>query len=545
VIDGKYLILARLCITSGYHQTFSMLAARAFRLHGGHYSSASPARAARLVRCFSPAAAKRCDRCVPAQPGKSPPPKATSSPAVPPIDHREIGRSLDLFSVTKYSPGSPLFHPNGSHVFLKLQEFLRAQYDAFGFEEVVSPTIYKKSLWEVSGHWENYRDDMFEVNGRGASGRTEDGQIGEDEQYGLKPMNCPGHCLIYKSQRRSYRDLPIRYADFSPLHRNEVSGSLSGLTRVRRFHQDDGHIFCTLDQVREEITDQLRMVQSVYKAFGFHEFKLVLSSRPEAHYIGEVKEWDRAEEQLKEALDATGHAWELNAGDGAFYGPKIDIILKDSNGKEHQTATIQLDFQLPQRFDLTYQGQAPESVDATSHGTQMRPVIIHRAVLGSLERFMALLLEHNKGHLPFWLSPRQLQIITTNTDAETTAYAEHVATTLNGRGDAQTGSLVPLSKRKRHFRVQVDSSAEKVGRKIRACKRDRWSLTAIVGPEEVRNGNLSVDLSAFTEEIRGCTDKSMPQQLQDALDQDTDMRQVRMDKASMKDIMCWLEDRFY
>ncbi|MCJ1373990.1 hypothetical protein MMC20_005220 [Loxospora ochrophaea] len=411
-----------------------------------------------------------------------------SNPPKPDVDHRTLGAKLDLFSTSPYSPGSPLFHADGAHIFHKLQSFLRAQYPTYGIREVITPTIYKRSLWEKSGHWENYKDDMFEVSGRGATGANlDEKEIGEDESYGLKPMNCPGHCLLFKSQTRSYRDLPIRYADFSPLHRNEVSGALSGLTRVRRFHQDDGHIFCTPEQVGIEIKTTLDFVRMVYETFGLGQYKLVLSTRPKDKFIGNIKEWDQAETQLKEALNESGGKWEVNDGDGAFYGPKIDIILKDSDGKEHQTATIQLDFQLPLRFDLHYQGRS-----ASAENTPQRPVIIHRAILGSFERFMALLIEHYKGRWPFWLSPRQAIILTVGNDSDVLDFAESAKKRLSRptdfgvsrrRIDAQT------------FLVDADLSDRSLSKKIVEARKLNYSILCVVGPQNLKDRSLNTEFT--------------------------------------------------
>ena len=440
------------------------------------------------------------------------PPKALTptDSDIPPADHQSLGKSLDLFSSTGYSAGSPLLHPDGSHLFLKLQALLRAQHAQFGFREVVSPTIYKKSLWERSGHWDNYSDDMFEVSGRGARkrGNTVEGskELEEDETWGLKPMNCPGHCLLFGTKIHSYRDLPIRYADFSPLHRNEVSGSLSGLTRVRRFHQDDGHIFCRPDQVRQEISSTLDMVSQIYAIFGLRPYKLRLSTRPETGFIGTIEDWDRAERQLQDALASSGMAWELNRGDGAFYGPKIDIILRDSHGKEHQTATIQLDFQLPQRFELQYhspvQGAEPGTAFQPGTPTISTPILIHRAVLGSLERFLALLIEHYEGSFPLWLSPRQVKIITTNTSPEVVKHAQSVASLLSGLDDPIAGSesgpsnprrLRPLSHLHANYVVEVDAEPKTLARKVANAKKERWCVVCTVGEKEAKAGTVAAE----------------------------------------------------
>ena len=341
---------------------------------------------------------------------------------------------------------------------------------------------------------------MFDVRGRGAGGTGESKEIGEDEEFGLKPMNCPGHCLLFKSQKRSYRDLPIRYADFSPLHRNEVSGALSGLTRVRRFHQDDGHIFCRPSQVRVEIEKTLDFVDMVYGTFELGPYKLVLSTRPKEGYIGEVGEWDRAERQLKEALDWSGREWELSEGDGAFYGPKIDIILRDSDGKEHQTATIQLDFQLPQRFELEYQAPAPEleakglsMTDSAVLGQSgmVTPVIIHRAILGSLERFMALLIEHYKGRWPFWLSPRQAILLTVDDSEEVLSCARTIVDKLS----APDGLKRPRALDSPTFAVDTDYSPRSIAKKISEAKRMKYNLIIVLGKRNIADGTVDVDIT--------------------------------------------------
>lgn len=383
--------------------------------------------------------------------------------------------------------------------------------------------MYKQSLWEQSGHWANYKDDMFTVTGT-SSHKTEsvpeevvDGRIqpvnningaAEPEEFGLKPMNCPGHCILFQSQRRSYRDLPIRYADFSPLHRNEISGALSGLTRVRRFHQDDGHIFCRPCQVKEEISKSLDFVRLAYETLGFEDYALVLSTRPKENYIGTLDEWDRAESQLKDALDASGKLWKTNHGDGAFYGPKIDVIVRDSDGKNHQTATIQLDFQLPKRFGLGYEAPAPEleakgeptldSVARQTMGTVV-PVMIHRAVLGSLERFLALLLEHHNGQLPFWLSPRQVVILTVTNNPPVVKYAQELRSNLSNMADES----LPKRINRLTYTVDVDDSGDGISQKIVRAKKKKYNMICIIGERnftgEKMEGKLptvDVDVSA-------------------------------------------------
>jgi threonyl-tRNA synthetase len=400
-------------------------------------------------------------------------------------------------------------------MFIKLQNLLRGLYPQFGFREVITPTIYKKSLWEKSGHWENYAADMFEVKGRGLQGDTNEKQLGEDEEFGLKPMNCPGHCLLFAAEKRSYRDLPVRFADFSALHRNEISGALSGLTRVRRFHQDDAHIFCRPSQIEEEIKKTMEFIELIYsKIFDFGPYRLVLSTRPEDNYIGSLEEWDRAEAQLRAALDHSGRDWSVNEGDGAFYGPKIDIILKDSDGKEHQTATIQLDFQLPQRFELEYDAADVEKElrgeDAASSSESkagpVTPIIIHRAVLGSLERFMALLIEHYDGVYPFWISPRPATIITANNDPAVLEYAQGFQAAVREVFQPYKSKYNPgLDARllahgleraqatvTQHF--DVDASERSISKKIREARTDGYNFLIIVGAKEVAEDAVTVQL---------------------------------------------------
>uniref|UniRef100_A0A4W3K0J8 threonine--tRNA ligase n=1 Tax=Callorhinchus milii TaxID=7868 RepID=A0A4W3K0J8_CALMI len=295
-------------------------------------------------------------------------------------DHRKLGKEQDLFFFHELSPGSCFFMPKGAYIYNALIDFIKSEYRKRGFTEVVSPNIYNSKLWQTSGHWQHYSENMFSFEV-------------EKEIFALKPMNCPGHCLMFDHRPRSWRELPLRFADFGVLHRNELSGALTGLTRVRRFQQDDAHIFCTMEQIEAEIKGCLDFLRAVYEVFGF-TFKLELSTRPEK-YLGDIEVWNQAEKQLETSLIEFGERWTLNPGDGAFYGPKIDIKIKDAIGRDHQCATIQLDFQLPLRFNLTYK----------------RPVIIHRAILGSVERMIAILTESYGGKWPFWLSPRQVMVV--------------------------------------------------------------------------------------------------------------------------------------
>ncbi|KAK3310465.1 uncharacterized protein B0T15DRAFT_564454 [Chaetomium strumarium] len=402
-------------------------------------------------------------------------------------------------------PGSPILLPNGARIFNRLLDFLRKQYVRYGFQEVITPTIYKKALWATSGHLENYADDMYTVTGASHS-HDEATEGGEGEEYGLKPMNCPGHCLIFASKKRSYRDLPIRYADFSPLHRNEISGALSGLTRVRRFHQDDGHIFCRPSQIADEVSKTLDFVRLSYGVLGLGPYRLVLSTRPEK-YIGSEVEWEEAEKALKKALHGSGNPFTVNEGDGAFYGPKIDIILKDSDGKEHQTATIQLDFQLPKRFNLEYMAPAPqlEIRGETTNDPELlaeyglvRPVLIHRAVLGSAERLMALLIERYNGKWPFWLNPRQAVIITVNDQEHVLEWARQMHRLFLGLPDDHQPPSYNHGYAPTGLAIDFDDSPRTVGAKVAEAKAKGYGLIITIGPRDVAAKTVSVNASGLS-----------------------------------------------
>ncbi|SPO02232.1 related to threonine--tRNA ligase [Cephalotrichum gorgonifer] len=493
-----------------------LYAARARPARLSHPQSRLPAHSLPRRTLTTTAPTRRGDDSA-ATPNPSPSSTPTSSTELP--DHRRIGAQQKLFTTSIYSPGSPLLLPHGKRIANRLVDFLRRQYVRYGFDEVDTPTIYKKSLWEKSGHLENYADDMFSVTSNPRSstsccGGAHEGESApapaeaeEDEgDYGLKPMNCPGHCLIFASEPRSYADLPIRYADFSPLHRNEVSGALTGLTRVRRFHQDDGHIFCRPSQVEREIRRTLGFVRFVYSVLRLGvDYRLALSTRPLDHYIGSEDEWERAESALRRALDASGQEWSVNEGDGAFYGPKIDIILRDPDGKEHQTATIQLDFQLPKRFGLKYEAPAPE-LEARGESTDdpallavsgpVAPVMIHRAVLGSVERLMALLIERHGAAWPFWLNPRQAVILTVNDAPETVAWAQTVRNLLEGHGGEEgleSGELPPGEMMQPNgLVVDLDSRAITMGRKKMQADAKGYGIIVTVGSREAADGTVSV-----------------------------------------------------
>uniref|UniRef100_A0AAR2J801 threonine--tRNA ligase n=1 Tax=Pygocentrus nattereri TaxID=42514 RepID=A0AAR2J801_PYGNA len=366
-------------------------------------------------------------------------------------DHRRIGKDQELFFFNDISPGSCFFLPKGAHIYNTLTDFIKSEYSRRGFSEVVTPTLYSTSLWERSGHWEHYSENMFTVTC-------------EPHTFALKPMNCPAHCVMYEQRVRSWRELPLRWADFGALHRNEHSGALGGLTRVRRFCQDDAHIFCTPDQLEEEITACLDFVRSVYRVFGF-TFHCLLSTRPSS-YLGEAALWDSAEQQLEKSLQQFGERWELNPGDGAFYGPKIDIQIRDAIGRQHQCATIQLDFQLPIRFNLQYVG--PD-------GGMYRPVMVHRAVLGSLERMIAILAENFGGKWPLWLSPAQVMVLPVGGDSE--HYGREVVHRLKEAG----------------FMADIDDDhGATLNRKVRSAQLAQYNYIFVVGEKERGSGTVSV-----------------------------------------------------
>jgi threonyl-tRNA synthetase len=370
-------------------------------------------------------------------------------------DHRKIGRELGLFWFHPWAPGEPFWLPKGTTLVHLLGNYMRSVLFPAGYVEVRAPLVFNKALWETSGHWQHYRENMFLI-------QTETSNA-DAEQSSLKPMNCPGHMLLFGSEVRSYRDLPLRIHEQSVLHRMEASGVLSGLTRVREFIMDDAHIFLREDQIGEEVERLLRLVKRVYDDFGLVP-EMILSTRP-ADYLGEKATWDHAESELKRALAAAGQAYTINEGDGAFYGPKIDFAVTDALGRKWQCATIQLDYQLPQQFQLKYVG-----ADNADH----RPVVIHRAIFGSFERFIALLLEHTAGALPLWLAPVQtivLPIADRHVD-----YATGVRDRLAAAG----------------LRVELDARQEKVNYKIREAQLQKIPYMLVVGDREAADGAVAV-----------------------------------------------------
>ncbi|MCY4598606.1 MAG: threonine--tRNA ligase [Acidobacteria bacterium] len=365
-------------------------------------------------------------------------------------DHRKLGRELGLFTFHHWAPGAPFWLPKGALLYGLLSEYIRGRLASGGYQEVRTPLVFNKQLWETSGHWEHYRENMFLVES-------------EQEPFGLKAMNCPGHMLIFASQVRSYRELPLRFADQGVLHRQEASGVLSGLTRVRQFAQDDAHCFVAEDQIGAEVERLLRLVDGVYADFGLR-YTTELSTRPDDH-LGDVATWDRAEAQLRGALEAAGRPFAVSEGEGNFYGPKIDFHVMDAIGRKWQCATIQLDYQLPQRFNLKYVG-------ADNH--EHRPVVIHRAIFGSFERFIALLIEHYAGGFPLWLAPVQAVVLPiADRHAE---YAESVREQLAAAG----------------LRVELDARQEKIGYKIREAQLGKVPYMLVAGDREAAAGSVAV-----------------------------------------------------
>jgi threonyl-tRNA synthetase len=365
-------------------------------------------------------------------------------------DHRKLGRDLKLFMFHQWAPGATFWLPNGTVLYNTLANYMRDVLIPAGYTEVKAPIVFNKALWEQSGHWRHYRQNMFLVESEG-------------EQMGLKAMNCPGHFLMYASEVRSYKDLPIRFHEQTPLHRNEASGVLSGLTRVRQFSQDDGHCFVMESQIGEEVERLLRLVQRVYGDFGMSP-EMKLSTRP-PEFMGTVERWDHAEAELKRALEAAGVGYTINQGDGAFYGPKIDFDVTDAIGRKWQCATIQLDYAQPENFDLTYVG---------ADNKQHRPVVIHRAIFGSLERFIALLIEHFAGAWPLWLAPVQAVVLPISDRHRD--YAVSVQNRL-----AEAG-----------LRIELDDRPEKISYKIREAQLQKVPYMLVAGDRESAEGTIAV-----------------------------------------------------
>jgi threonyl-tRNA synthetase len=368
-------------------------------------------------------------------------------------DHRKIGRKLGLFHFADDAPGSVFWHPKGWTLFRELLEYMRGRQDAAGYVEVNTPDVMDRSLWETSGHWFNYRENMF-------STQTEDERI-----FALKPMNCPGSVSMFAQGLKSYRDLPLRMAEFGKVHRYEPSGALHGLMRVRHFTQDDAHIYCTEAQMEQECIDVVALVLDIYKDFGFDDVVIKLSTRPE-NRIGSDEVWDKLEGALSNALDVMGLDYELFPGEGAFYGPKLEFVLRDAIGRDWQCGTLQVDMNLPERFDITY-------VDEDGNRDK-RPVMLHRALFGSLERFIGILIEHFEGNFPVWLAPQQAVVV--NITDKQRDYAEDVVSQLKTQG----------------FRVATDLRNEKVGFKIREAELSKMPYVLVVGEKEREAGIVAV-----------------------------------------------------
>ncbi|MBN2267428.1 MAG: threonine--tRNA ligase [Candidatus Babeliaceae bacterium] len=375
-------------------------------------------------------------------------------------DHRKLGKELDLFSLHPEGPGFPFFHPKGMLVVNELKGFMRSLLEKYGYREVSTPTILNEELWKRSGHYNHYREIMYFLSI-------------DDKGYAVKPMSCPGAFLIYKNRPRSYRELPMRLSEFGHVHRHELSGVLHGLMRVRAFTQDDAHIFCTLSQAEAEIKRVLEMIFITMEKMGFKDLKIVLATRPE-NAMGSEEQWKLATEALRKALDASGRPYSINEGEGAFYGPKIEIHFEDSMGRSWQCGTIQVDLVQPENFDLSF---------VTPSGTKERVIVIHHAIYGSLERFLAVLLEHYKGHLPFWLAPIQVRVLPI-TEKEV-HYAEEIAQKL----------------RSALLRVEVDTSSDALSGKIKEAQLDRIPWMLVIGAKEAAAQTVTLRKSDGSQEF--------------------------------------------
>ena len=383
-------------------------------------------------------------------------------------DHRKLGREMDLFHFEpEYAPGAVFWHDKGYKIYRKLIEYMRNRQEHNGYIEISTPRVMDRILWETSGHWEKYGAHNY-------SGQTED-----KKWFCIKPMNCPGGLLVYKQGIKSYRDLPLRVAEFGKVNRYEASGSLMGLMRVREFTQDDAHIFCTPEQMEEECITTLKLIFNIYEDFGFDKVKIYLSTRPEKR-IGSDEIWDLCEKSLAHALENHGYEYEINEGEGAFYGPKLEFILRDAIGREWQCGTIQVDMNLPQRFDISYIGE---------DGEKHQPVMLHRALFGSIERFLGILIEHHAGRLPLWLSPEQVVVAPVTSDFD--AYAEEVAKKLNAAG----------------LKAKTDLRNEKITYKIREHSVAKIPVIAVVGAKEQENKTVTIRrIGSDKQEVLGLND---------------------------------------
>ncbi len=366
-------------------------------------------------------------------------------------DHRRLGRQLSLFHIQDNAPGMVFWHPPGWAIYQKLQQYIRRRLRESGYQEISTPQIVDRTLWEKSGHWDKFKEDMFTTSS-------------ENRDYAVKPMNCPCHVQIFNQGLRSYKDLPVRLSEFGSCHRNEPSGTLHGLMRVRNFVQDDGHIFCSEDQVQSEVSNFIDLVFDVYKTLGFDTISIKLSTRPE-NRVGSDEVWDKSEKALQEALENKNLEWELYPGEGAFYGPKIEFSLQDCLGRVWQCGTIQVDFSMPDRLDASFIGE---------DGSRHTPVMLHRAVLGSFERFIGILIENYAGEFPFWLAPEQIRILPVSDDAR--GFSEKVQTKLLNQGISAT----------------VDKSGERLGKLIRNGEKAKIPVLAVIGAKEAENNTVSL-----------------------------------------------------
>ena len=366
-------------------------------------------------------------------------------------DHRRLGRQLSLFHIQDNAPGMVFWHPPGWAIYQKLQQYIRRRLRESGYQEISTPQIVDRTLWEKSGHWDKFKEDMFTTSS-------------ENRDYAVKPMNCPCHVQIFNQGLRSYKDLPVRLSEFGSCHRNEPSGTLHGLMRVRNFVQDDGHIFCSEDQIQSEVSSFIDLVFDVYKTLGFEKISIKLSTRPEKR-VGSDEVWDKSEKALQDALENKNLEWELYPGEGAFYGPKIEFSLQDCLGRVWQCGTIQVDFSMPDRLDASFIGE---------DGSRHTPVMLHRAVLGSFERFIGILIENYAGEFPFWLAPEQIRILPVSDDAR--GFSETVQTKLLSQGIAAT----------------VDESGERLGKLIRNGEKAKIPVLAVIGAKEAENNTVSL-----------------------------------------------------
>ncbi|CAM4341406.1 threonine--tRNA ligase [Erysipelothrix aquatica] len=367
-------------------------------------------------------------------------------------DHKKLGKELGLFMMSEYGPGFPFWLPNGMKLRQALDAYYQQAHTRRGYVFTQTPTMLNKDLWEVSGHWQNYRENMYTSSI-------------DDRDFAIKPMNCPGGMLVYKNDLHSYRDLPIRLAEMGTVHRHEASGALNGLFRVRMFTQDDAHLFMTPAQLQDEIIEILDFIEEIYSVFGL-TYSIELSTRPEDKYIGSIEDWDRSEKILEEACIAAGKEFKINPGDGAFYGPKLDFKVRDSLNRIWQCGTVQLDTNLPERFDLTY---------VAEDGSKQRPIMLHRAIFGSIERFIGILIEHFAGAFPLWLAPKQVEIIPVNTEFHM-EYANEVKEILEAQG----------------IRVSVDGRNEKLGYRLREAQMHKIPMQVIIGDKEIEERSVNV-----------------------------------------------------